>query len=46
MIAVTWKGGEEKGFGSRLAAENFIRLICKKIAPNLAFSINETHSVD
>lgn len=45
MIAVVWEGGEEKGFGSRLAAENFIRIICKKIAPHLAFSINETHGV-
>jgi len=45
MIAVIWEGGEETGFGSMLAAERFIDLICKKIAPNLAFSINETHAV-
>ncbi len=45
MIAVMWEGGEEKGFGSREAAERFIKLVCKKIAPNLTFSISETHSV-
>ncbi len=45
MIAVVWKGGEESGFGSRLAAERFIRLVCKRLAPDLTFSINETHGV-
>jgi hypothetical protein len=45
MIAVVWEGGEEKGFGSRATAQRFIDLICKKIAPNLTFSISETHSV-
>jgi hypothetical protein len=45
MIAVMWEGGEEKGFGSYSAAGRFVDRICKKIAPNLTFSIKETHSV-
>ncbi len=44
MITVIWEGGEEPGFSSRSAAEMYIEKVCKKIAPEKAFSIQETHS--
>jgi hypothetical protein len=46
MIAVQWKGGEEKGFSSRKAAERFIERIGKKLAPNKSFSITESVHAD
>jgi hypothetical protein len=46
MISVKWKGGEETGFSSRKAAELFIERVCKRIAPDLTFSISETHLAD
>ncbi len=43
MIAVMWEGGQEPGFSSRSAAEMYIEKVCKKIAPEKTFSIQETH---
>jgi hypothetical protein len=38
-IAVEWKGGMVKGFRSKEDAERFISYICKKMAPDLKYSI-------
>lgn len=39
-IVVEWKTGIVKGFRSEVEAERYINLICKKVAPNMDFSIS------
>ncbi len=38
-ITVEWYGGKVRGFKSKQEAEQFIKRICKKTAPNLKYSI-------
>ncbi|MDD5617341.1 MAG: hypothetical protein PHH85_14195 [Candidatus Methanoperedens sp.] len=38
-IAVEWNGGTVKGFRSKEDAERFISHICKKMAPDIKYSI-------
>jgi hypothetical protein len=45
MLAVKWKGGEETGFSSQKAAEQFIERVCKKLAPEKTYSIRETEQI-
>jgi hypothetical protein len=39
MIQVSWNNGKESGFLSREAAERFMKVICKKVAPEKEYSI-------
>ena len=38
-IVVEWKTGIVKGFRSEIEAERYINQICKKVAPDMDFSI-------
>jgi hypothetical protein len=38
-ISVEWNGRKVRGCGTKQEAERFIKRICKKIAPNLNYSI-------
>jgi len=39
-IVVEWKTGIVKGFRSEVEAERYINHICKKVAPDMDFSIS------
>ena len=39
LISVEWKGGKVRGFRSKKAAERFIVHVCRRIAPDLNYSV-------
>ena len=39
-IVVEWKTGIVKGFRSEVEAERYINHICKKVAPDMDFSVS------